>query len=311
MLIKPLNRAIAKISGKVPRRTILIVPFVVETVAVVGLVGYVSLRNGQQAVNEVATQLRGEVTTRVQQYLQNYLEVPHTINQINEDALNLGLLNLDDFSQMERYFWYQLQRFDTVSYICFGGKDGTFIGDERLGGGLFSLEVKDETTGVDKLVFELDDRGLRTDNQIGVSENYSTTERLWYQAAVAADGPTWSEIYQFSSDAAVRLGITAVRPYYDDSGTFLGVLGTDIVLAQLGDFLSTLKVGKTGQTLILERDGNLVASSTLDEPFTVVDGKALRIDAANSDDPLGMPIWLSEDCRYPEKIAPLLLPIWP
>ncbi len=286
MLIKSLNRVIAKISGKVPLRTILIVPFVVETVAVVGVVGSVSLRNGQQAVNEVATQLRGEVTTRVQQYLQNYLDVPHTINQINEDAINLGLLNLDDFSQMERYFWYQLQRFETVSYIQFGGKDGTFIGDERLGGGRFSVEVKDETTGVDKLVFELDDRGFRTDNQIGVSKDYLPANRPWYRAAVKADRPTWSEIFQFSSSAAVRLGITAVQPYYDESGTFLGVLGTDIVLAQLGDFLSTLKVGKTGQTLILERDGNLVASSTLDRPFTVVEGEALRIDAANSDDPL-------------------------
>ena len=286
MLIKSLNRVIAKISGKVPLRTILIVPFVVETVAVVGLVGAVSLRNGQQAVNEVATQLRGEVTTRVQQYLRNYLDVPHTINQINEDAINLGLLNLDDFSQMERYFWYQLQRFDTVSYIQFGGSDGTFIGDERLGDGRFSVEVKDETTGPNKLAYELDDRGFRTDNEIGVSENYSTTERPWYRAAVEADAPTWSEIYQFSSSAAKRLGITAVQPYYDESGTFVGVLGTDIVLAQLGGFLSTLKVGKTGQTLILERDGNLVASSTLDQPFTVVEGEAIRIDAASSEDPL-------------------------
>ena len=286
MLIKPLNRIIAKISGKVPLRTILIVPFVVETVAVVGLVGYVSLRNGQQAVNEVATQLRGEVSTRVQQYLQNYLDVPHTINQINEDAINLGLLNLEDFSQMERYFWYQLQRFETVSYIQFGGSDGTFIGDERLGEGLFSVEVKDKTTGVDKLVYELDDRGFRTNKQIGVSKNYLPAKRPWYQAAVAADRPTWSKIFQFSSDTAVRLGITAVQPYYDESGTFLGVLGTDIVLAQLGDFLKTLKIGQSGQTLIVERDGKLVASSTLHQPFKVVEGKAQRIDATASDDPL-------------------------
>ena len=286
MLIKPLNRAIAQISGKVTLRTILIVPFVVEIFGVVAVVGYLSLRNGQQAVNEVASQLRGEVSTRVQQYLQNYLETPHTINHINEDAINLGVLNLEDFSQMERYFWYQLQRFETVSYIQFGGKDGTFIGDERLGDGLFSVEVKDETTGPDKLVYELDDRGFRTDKQIGVSEDYLPTKRPWYQAAVVADGPTWSKIYQFSSDAAVRLGITAVQPYYDESGTFLGVLGTDIVLAQLGDFLSTLKIGKSGQVFILERDGLLVASSTLEQPFTVVDGQALRIDAAESDDPL-------------------------
>lgn len=61
MSIKSLNRLIAKVSGKVPLHTVLIVPFVVQIFGAVGQVGYLSFRNGQQAVNNVATQLHREI----------------------------------------------------------------------------------------------------------------------------------------------------------------------------------------------------------------------------------------------------------
>ncbi|MGK7922657.1 MAG: hypothetical protein AB4080_21905, partial [Trichodesmium sp.] len=47
-----------KVSISIPLQSILIVPFVVQIFAAVGLTGWLSLRNGQQAVNEVTTQLR-------------------------------------------------------------------------------------------------------------------------------------------------------------------------------------------------------------------------------------------------------------
>jgi hypothetical protein len=38
-------------------RTVLIIPFVLQTVAAVGLVGYLSYKNGQQAVENLAKQV--------------------------------------------------------------------------------------------------------------------------------------------------------------------------------------------------------------------------------------------------------------
>ncbi|MGF1494536.1 MAG: response regulator [Microcoleaceae cyanobacterium] len=286
MFIRPFNRRLAQLSGRIPLRTILIVPFVAQLLGAVGLVGYISFRNGQKAVNDIASQLRNEVTIRTDEYLDNYLKLPHKVNKINADAVRLGILNAYDFSLMERYFWQQLQEFETVSYIQFGTEDGKFIGDERLDENTFTVEVKDIYTGVDKLVYRLDSEGYRTDEQVGVSEDYDPRQRPWYKAAVAAGEPTWSTIYQFSSDTAVRLGITAVEPYFDAAGERLGVWGTDIVLSHLSDFLRTLEIGESGQVFITERDGLLVASSVLDQPFTVKDGEAERIQAAEATDPL-------------------------
>ncbi len=284
MLIRSLNHTLTKISSQVPLRTVLIVPFVVQIVTTVGLVGYLSFRSGRQAVNDVASQLRNEVTARVEQYLQQYLEKPHLVNQINADAIRLGLLDVEKFSQLEYYFWSQLQLFKGVSYIQFGSTQGEFMGTERLDDGTITVEVKDEYTGNDKYVYVLDDQGNRTSNQVGFRENYEPRIRPWYLAAVQRNEPTWSKIYQFSTNTAVRLGITAVQPYYDRNGELLGVLGTDIVLSQLGSYLSSLKIGKSGQTFMMERDGLLVASSTLDQPFIVKNNQAERIEATQSSD---------------------------
>ncbi|MEM9004776.1 MAG: hypothetical protein AAGE59_14790 [Cyanobacteria bacterium P01_F01_bin.86] len=58
-----------------------------------------------------------EISDQIAQYLDDYTSVSHQINQINLDAADLGLLNLDDFEEMGRYFWHQLQVFDVATSI--------------------------------------------------------------------------------------------------------------------------------------------------------------------------------------------------
>ncbi|MDJ0708215.1 MAG: hypothetical protein QNJ46_33505, partial [Leptolyngbyaceae cyanobacterium MO_188.B28] len=138
---------------KTPLRVVLLAPFILQIFAAVSLTGWFSLRNGQKAVKDLAFQLQTEVSHRIDQHLETYLSVPHIVNQINADAIRQGMLDLEDFSLMEHHFWRQLQLFESVSYITFGSQQGEFIGAERLGKGVFTFEVKDETTGKDKYAY--------------------------------------------------------------------------------------------------------------------------------------------------------------
>ena len=275
-------------SQGVPLRLVLVLPFLVQIFAAVGLTGWFSLRNGQKAVNDLANQLRKEVSSRVQQHLETYANTPHQVNQMNADAILSGLLNVEeeDFARLEYYFWQQIQLFSPASYIQFGNTKGEFIGIERMNNGTFNVEVKDQdVTGEDLYTYLMDNRGKRTSQRLSVVKNYDARVRPWYQAALRAGKPTWSEIYQFSSREVVRLGTTAVQPVYNDRGKFLGVVGTDIVLSQLSEFLRSLKIGKSGQIFIIERDGLLVASSTVEQPAIVNSNKeAQRIQAQDSTD---------------------------
>ncbi|NES80361.1 MAG: hypothetical protein F6K10_02240 [Moorea sp. SIO2B7] len=45
----------SKISRQIPLQTVLVVPFVIQIFATVGLVGYLSFRNGQKVVEDLAS----------------------------------------------------------------------------------------------------------------------------------------------------------------------------------------------------------------------------------------------------------------
>ena len=89
---------IAKVSGKFPLRTVLIVPFILQIIAAVGLVGYLSFRNGQQTVNNLVTQLQQGVNSRVKEKIHTYLEVADQVNTANISAFERGICSLSPFS---------------------------------------------------------------------------------------------------------------------------------------------------------------------------------------------------------------------
>ncbi|HEY9612943.1 response regulator [Allocoleopsis sp.] len=282
MSIPSLSRLLAKVSGKVPLRTVLTVPFVVQIFGAVGLVGYLSFMNGQKAVNDLATRLRSEISDRIDQHLDTYFATPHQINQINRDAAELGLLNLSDLETTGRYFWKQMKVFD-VGYICYGNTKGEYIGLERLeNGNLLINEVSQPKLG--KLyIYETDNQGNRT-KLLGVKD-WSPHTEAWYADAVKAGKPLWSKIYQWEDKPDI-ISISASYPIYNKRNKIVGVLGIDHLLSQISNYLSNLKVSKSGKTFILERNGLLVASSTSERPFKVVNGEAKRVKASESKDPL-------------------------
>ena len=64
-------------------------PFVLQIIAAVGLVGLIAYRSGQKAVNDVASQLRTELTNRITQKLDSYTQIPKRINLHNRHSLGL------------------------------------------------------------------------------------------------------------------------------------------------------------------------------------------------------------------------------
>lgn len=62
-------------------RLFLIAPFTILIIGALGAVGYLSFRNGQKAVNDISGQLQQEISSRVKDRMQGYLEVPRLGNQ--------------------------------------------------------------------------------------------------------------------------------------------------------------------------------------------------------------------------------------
>ncbi|NJK68617.1 MAG: response regulator [Microcoleus sp. CSU_2_2] len=279
MFLQSLTDSISKISGKVPLRTVLVVPFVLQIVGAVGVVGYLSFKNGQQAVNNVASQLRQEISDRISDRLQGYMATPHKLNQVKANAFELGDLNLQEIPRIQRHFWKQMQTFDTVSVTYIATPAGDFIAARRNNDGTFLLQERTELTGGDMNYYAANNRGEPT-SLVKVKPKYDPRIRPWYTAAVETRTATWSKIYaDFTSKG---LGITAAQPLYDESGQLQVVFGTDLLFTEVNQFLQSLKIGKSGQTFIIERSGDLVTTSTSDPIFLVKGEETERIKAIDS-----------------------------
>ena len=270
-----------KVLDKLPLRTVLIVPFVLQIVVAVGLVGYLSFKNGQKAVNNLADRLMNEVSLRVQQNLQVYVSTPHQINQSKLDAVKLGLLTMDDLSSWEKYLWRQVQLYPYINFTSIGNKNGEYRTGEKLSNGSLNINVSGQSTGFNFYSYNTNDRGDRT-TVATVVKNFDIRQHPSYQNAAKAGKSTWSSVY--ISFLEPTLILSALEPVYDRN-QLEGVLIAALRLDHIGQFLNSLKIGKSGQAFIIERNGTLLATSTSEKPFRTKDDQKELFKAEDSVDP--------------------------
>ncbi|MBD2463150.1 HAMP domain-containing protein [Oscillatoria sp. FACHB-1407] len=270
-----------------PLRAVLIVPFILQISIAVGLTAIFAIRNGQRAVDDLTSQLRDEVTARISQHLEDYVKTPQLVTQINANAVQFGTLDWQNPASLERHFWQQMRVFSSLRPIAFGSEQGNIHSVDRMPNGSLVIRVMDASTNSAYHTYSVDQQGNR-DRLLKVSNTFDLRTRPWYRKAVEAGGPTWTDVYPYFSSWG--LAISATRPFYDETGQLLGVTNATLSLAELGHFLSNLKIGRTGQTFIMERSGNLVASSTSEQPFFVQqeggEEKRERLAAIASQDPV-------------------------
>jgi signal transduction histidine kinase/DNA-binding response OmpR family regulator len=278
-----------KPNRKLSLRSLLIVPFVLQIFAAVGLTGYLSLRNGQKAVNDLAGKLTKEVSARIDQHLESYLSTPVKLNQLNQDAIDLGLLNVENTEELGNYFRKQVQSFN-VGYVLYGSQEGNFAGS-----GVNFGDDGQETIVIDELnpkrhgnnhnyLYKTDSKA----NRLGILRDngaYNFQKESWYSEAVKSGKQMWSSIYQWEVKP-YPLSIAVGRPIYDPiNKKLVGVIGVDQRLSQISDFLRQLKASPSGTTFILERNGLLVASSSSEQPFVLIDNLPKRLNATESSVP--------------------------
>jgi diguanylate cyclase (GGDEF)-like protein/PAS domain S-box-containing protein len=266
----------------IPLGWVLVVPFVLQIVGAVGLVGYLSYRTCEKSVETLASRLMVEVGDRVDQHLDSFLGNAQKINHLNLDAVNTGILDLKDFKTLGKYFYHQRQSFD-FAYVNFGSQEGGFIGSGNSENNDLEIgEISPSNPDLYKYyaVNKAGDRG----KLLGTIKNPQTNDRAWYLDAVKAGKPIWSEIYTWG-DLPDHISLSASAPVYDSQKKLLGVLGIDLELSQISRFLKDLKISQSGTVFIVDRTGLIVASSADESPAPVVNGNAQRLAAVNSKEP--------------------------
>lgn len=272
-------------SAQIKKRSLSIrlkIPILIVTplITVVLLTGLLAYLNGRKEVEELAEQLSSQISDEIEMQAQGYLRKPYLLHQTNAAVIRSGNLNVENFQQLERFFWYQIQQNELVNNIYYGNEQGEFIKverDDESGETLSSLRDK-STDGLRK-IYQLDSKGNRT--KLIKNEKFDPRERDWYKVAKKKGVIAWSSIYKFA--AKKNLGITPAIPFTDDKGKLLGVCGIDVSLIQISEFLSKQKISKSGKAFIIEPSGEMVASSISETRLFTADKE--RIKATDSSQP--------------------------
>ncbi|HEY9645952.1 MAG TPA: PAS domain S-box protein [Chroococcidiopsis sp.] len=275
-------------SGSLSLRVILILAFTGQIVGTVTLVGYLSFRNGQKAVSDLASQLRSELTARIKRELQGYFATPHEINRLNADAFARGDLDVINASRGESQLYQQMVVAPTVAFVYCGSQQaGEFFGVLRSPqDGSLQLSYGNQSNQFLRSYYSLNVAGDRTYFLRSADRVFDARKRPWYEKAVASERPIWTDVYIAFTTGLPN--ITAATPVYDRTGRrLLGVCATDVVLPEeFRAFLRNLSIGKNGQAFVVDRQGNLISDST-NEPLMIGEGEdAKSLPALNSKDPL-------------------------
>ncbi|MEG4986408.1 PAS domain S-box protein [Microcoleus sp. BR0-C5] len=250
-----------------------------QIVAAVGIVGYLSFRNGDKAVEDLAEKLIAETGKRVEEKLISFLEPTQWVNQLNASAIEGGELNLHlekPQPRGEKFLWQQMRSFKSIEWISFGAeKSGEYLGiwrnphDNSL-----QIVAASKSSNFQSMYYATDGRGTRTAKLKAEPRTYDARLRPWYKEAVAANKPIWTSIYPGFTPGTVF--IAASQPIRDRNGKLLGVCAVDFSLSELEQYLHRIKFSKTGQIFVMERSGLLVASSSQESPFRKMPGKQQR-----------------------------------
>ncbi|MEI6427779.1 MAG: adenylate/guanylate cyclase domain-containing protein [Pseudanabaena sp. ELA607] len=254
--------------GKLRLRTTIVVPFVIQIVATVTMVSYLSFRNGQRSINTLVDNLNGEISNRIEQQVISYLNRSQDTLWLTNTQITSGNLDLNDFDKLRRYFWQVVHQGDFEGYLSYGNERGEFVGVEYQENGPPQLKIRTSATAPMREIYLLNAEGEKA--KFIKSANYDPRDRPWYKAAAVTHKPTWSEIYPFFSSKNTVLGISPVYPILDQKQQLIGVLCINVRLTRIRDFLTRLTISPNGQSFIMERSGNLVASSTIAQPFGVI-----------------------------------------
>ncbi len=89
-------------------------------------------------------------------------------------------------------------------------------------------------------------------------EGYNPVLRPWYRKGYEAGKHSITDPYIYAS--INKLGITSVNPVHDSENRFVGILGIDVMLETMRDFLDDFEIENDGKIILISDTGRVIAS---------------------------------------------------
>src|ERR1700722_5696576 len=186
---------------------------VAPVLAVVTVLTVLAYRTSQHTVSDLAGQNMRQIHRSIESHLNQLMDLPPAIDDLNRSRLQEGILSLNDPSRNRKLIYETLRTFHDVSSIVLGSATGQVMWIIRYPGETsyeYAMKAQPDSPMVEYT--------MGPDGQIGPtplrSYPFNTIARPWYRAAIAENGPTWGNVYIWiRGGKGTTLGISYVEPF--------------------------------------------------------------------------------------------------
>ncbi|MDD9717736.1 cache domain-containing protein [Dinoroseobacter sp. PD6] len=251
----------------------------------VAVVVFSSYFTSERSLLEHARSQLYDVGTNVIQHTKWFMSPARSAAELSTALATNQIVRREDRDHLEGLLFQQLRSAPQFAGAYYGDSDGNFVYVKREGDQQYLTKIVDVESAHRALFIRRSDDFADIGRYVDPTDTYDPRARPWYIEATAYRSSIWTDPYIFFTSQSP--GITAATPVVGFKGNVQGVVGVDIEIAELSNFLSNLRIGKTGAALILNRNGDVIAHPNPDLLTTKGEGGTLQFPSITEiDDPI-------------------------
>lgn len=237
----------------------IVIGLVVMQLVTVGVVVTIMSLTADDRLTEHVAGVASASAATTSGYVDEYLTDAEQSLEATAGLAGQGVIDLSEPLAGEAYLLEQVAADERIDGMYWAGPSGEFVyvarSDEKASAGFRTKVITIEATGpTTTLLWRDADFGL-VEQLADQTDTYDPTVRPWYVLALDQTEVVWTDPYIFYT--ARTPGITAALRIQD--GTTPGVIGVDIRLASLSDYLADEPMSDGSAAFVVTPAGQLVA----------------------------------------------------
>ena len=213
----------------------------------------------EQALIRHARDLLRDVGVNTSEHARGFLRPAEGAAELAARLAQNRVIASDDPLRLEQLLFQQLLIAPQFAGAYYGSESGDFVMVLRMpeGPAPFRSKIITHEGGERKvaLIWRTPDFQA-VKREFDPVDSYDPRDRLWYKRARDEKVTIWTDPYIFFTSQ--QPGITLASPVLDGNGV-RGVIGVDIEISRISDFLARLNIGEHGRAMIINSNGDVIA----------------------------------------------------
>lgn len=225
------------------------------------LVVFLSYFTSERTLLDHARNQLEDVGTNVIQHTKGFLSPARNAAELSTALAENQIVRREERALLEGLLFQQLRSAPQFAGAYYGDEAGNFVYVKRDGSDAYQTKIVEVASEQRTTLISRGEDFAKLKEQFDPTDRFDPRIRPWYQAAKTTTDSIWTDPYIFFTSQSP--GITAATPVIGLDGQVQGVIGVDIEIKELSNFLAQLRIAKNGSAYVLNSNGDVIVHPNL------------------------------------------------